>query len=299
MRVQSGSLMVRVHCIEDDIDDYDRDALRIVVEVTNEGVDDADNLAASMRTMDGGKVPAFESATTVAAGLREDFSFFVPLDSGAWLFKIEHDSNGMRMKAELGPYSCDVRIAETIRKPVRQDGKGSAVGGSAFESAFGAALTGFGDEPATPEPVAASAPETVDPMATAFGVAPPHPAIAEVAPTSEPEVVVPALALAPLAPVAPPISTPAATPELVAPTPAPEPLAPVAPPISAPTPEPAPEPAVTLTAPAAPPEAPTVPAHLFQSQCLASKGPQKALAVLLLGDGAGDLGILLSQRGQG
>ena len=166
--LHSGALKIQVHCIVDDIDEDDRDALRVVIEVTNEGVSDALGIDAKMRTMDGGKVEPFEAATEISAGMRQDFSYFVSADSGAWLFKIEHNTDGNIEKAELGPYSCDIRIAETFRKPIDSQGKGSAVGGSIFEAAFDSALTGFGDEVATPAAPAVHAPAESDPLATAF-----------------------------------------------------------------------------------------------------------------------------------
>ena len=38
--INSGALKIRVDCVVEDIDDDDRDALRIVIEVTNEGVNE-------------------------------------------------------------------------------------------------------------------------------------------------------------------------------------------------------------------------------------------------------------------
>ena len=165
--VHSGDLKIRVHCIDDDIDEDDRDALRVVIEVTNEGVSEVTGIDAKMRTMDGGKVEAFESAPTIPVGMRQDYSYFVSADSGAWLFKIDFNSGDGVQKAELGPHSCDVRIAETFRKPVNTEGKGSAVGGSIFEAAFDSALTGFGDE-IEPMVAAAAAPNEANPLASAF-----------------------------------------------------------------------------------------------------------------------------------
>ena len=75
--LHSGALKIQVHCIVDDIDEDDRDALRVVIEVTNEGVNDATHVDAKMRTMDGGKVEPFEYATEISAGMRHDFSYFV------------------------------------------------------------------------------------------------------------------------------------------------------------------------------------------------------------------------------
>ena len=191
--IHSGTLKIHVHCIVDDIDEDDRDALRVVIEVTNEGVSDASGIDAKMRTMDGGKVEAFESATEIPGGMRQDFSYFVSADSGAWLFKIEHNSDGNIQKAELGPHSCDIRIAETFRKPIDTNGKGGAVGGSIFEAAFDSALTGFGDEMEPAAPVA-SANAGADPLATAFSnemptatnlVAPAHAPISTPSPLPE------------------------------------------------------------------------------------------------------------------
>ena len=177
--IHSGALKIHVHYIVDDIDEDDRDALRVVIEVTNEGVSDATGIDAKMRTMDGGKVEAFESATGIPAGMRQDYSYFVSADSGAWLFKIEHNSGDTIQKAELGPHSCEIRIAETFRKPMNVNGKGNAVGGSIFEAAFDTALTGFGDDS---EPIAAVAatPVEADPLASAFSTEMPSAATAEV-----------------------------------------------------------------------------------------------------------------------
>ncbi|MBS72348.1 MAG: hypothetical protein CMO20_05295, partial [Thermoplasmata archaeon] len=165
--INSGALKIRVHCVVEDIDDDDRDALRIVIEVTNEGVNETRIVNTKMRTMDGGGVEPYESAGVISPGMREDFSYFVPNDSGAWLFKIEHDAGDGVKKSELGPHSSDMRIAETFRKPIADSGKGNAVGGSIFESAFDAAMTGFGEEieivSPTPPPT-----NTLDPLASAF-----------------------------------------------------------------------------------------------------------------------------------
>ncbi len=91
--VQSGALKIRIHCIQDDIDDDDRDALRIVIEVTNEGAQTVTGIIPRMRTMDGGKAEANESASEIQAGIRQDYSYFVNPDSGAWLFKLEYQSS--------------------------------------------------------------------------------------------------------------------------------------------------------------------------------------------------------------
>ena len=59
--VHSGALKIRIHCIQDDIDDDDRDTLRIVIEVTNEGAQTVSGIVSRMRTMEGGKAEPHES----------------------------------------------------------------------------------------------------------------------------------------------------------------------------------------------------------------------------------------------
>jgi len=164
--VQSGPLKIRIHCIEDDIDDDDRDALRIVIEVTNEGAQAISGIVPRMRTMDGGKAEAYESGSEIQAGLRQDYSYFVNPDSGAWLFKLEYQSSGGSQTVELGPHPSDLRVAESFRKPIQSGGKGNAVGGSIFDAAFGTALVDFGGE-IEPSAAVAAAPSS-DPLANAF-----------------------------------------------------------------------------------------------------------------------------------
>nr|MBC8518710.1 hypothetical protein [Euryarchaeota archaeon] len=217
LTMQSGALKIRIHCIQDDIDDDDRDALRIVIEVTNEGAQTISGIVPRMRTMDGGKAEAYESASEIQAGLRQDYSYFVNPDSGAWLFKLEYQSSAGGQTVELGPHPSDLRVAESFRKPIQSDGKGSAVGGSIFDAAFGSALVDFGGE--TEPAVAVAAAPSTDPLANAFS--------AEI-------------------PVQEPIATPPAS-DLLAPA-----RAPISAPITTPVPEPEPP-----TAPTGPPAAPT------------------------------------------
>ena len=82
-------ISARVHAAVDDIDDDDRDALRIVIEVTNDGSTPAHQLKASLRTMDGGLAKMHEGASSIQAGMRQDFVYFVGRESGAWMFKLE------------------------------------------------------------------------------------------------------------------------------------------------------------------------------------------------------------------
>ncbi|HIO57109.1 MAG TPA: hypothetical protein EYN30_00320, partial [Candidatus Poseidoniales archaeon] len=202
--VHSGALKIRIHCIQDDIDDDDRDTLRIVIEVTNEGAQTVSGIVSRMRTMEGGKAEPHESASEIQAGTRQDYSYFVNPDSGAWLFKLEYQSSAGGQIVELGPHPSDLRIVESFRKPIQSDGKGSAVGGSIFDAAFGSALVDFGTE-AEPAVAVAAAP-TTDPLASAFS--------AEV-PIQEPVATPPASnLLAPAhAPISAPIPTPAQEPE--------------------------------------------------------------------------------------
>ena len=172
-------ISARVHAAVDDIDDDDRDALRIVIEVTNDGSTPAHQLKASLRTMDGGLAKMHEGASSIQAGMRQDFVYFVGRESGAWMFKLEQGAGDAVQHAELGPYEGEMRIEDEHRPPILDSGRGSATGGNMFDSAFGDALSGFGVEsqPEVVEPAPVAAAAAVTPMAQAFDplVAPAEP----------------------------------------------------------------------------------------------------------------------------
>ena len=241
-------LNARVHAAVDDIDDDDRDALRIVIEVTNEGSTPAHQLRASLRTMDGGLANMYEGASAIEAGMRQDFVYFVDRESGAWMFKLEQEVGDTVQHAELGPYEGDMRIEDEYRQPILDSGRGGVAGGNMFDSAFGDALSAFGGEVqpevVEPAPLAAAAP--VSPMAQAFdsSISPPEPASSQPSPIEpvRPPISAPVVEAPPVAlePVSPPVNEPA-----------PEPLAPITPKLEPPTVEPP-----TLEPPTQPPAGP-------------------------------------------
>jgi len=273
-------ISARVHAAVDDIDDDDRDALRIVIEVTNDGSTPAHQLKASLRTMDGGLAKMHEGASSIQAGMRQDFVYFVGRESGAWMFKLEQGAGDAVQHAELGPYEGEMRIEDEHRPPILDSGRGSATGGNMFDSAFGDALSGFGAEaqPEVVEPAPVAAAAAVTPMAQAFDslVAPAEPVTSAPAPIepvrppiSAPAEEEPPVALEPVSPPitapveeAPPVALELLSPPISAPAEEAPPVAlePVSPPIS----EPAPEPLAPMTPmigpptgpPAGPPEGP-------------------------------------------
>ena len=246
-------LNARVHAAVDDIDDDDRDALRIVIEVTNEGSTPAHQLRASLRTMDGGLANMYEGASAIEAGMRQDFVYFVDRESGAWMFKLEQEVGDTVQHAELGPYEGDMRIEDEYRQPILDSGRGGVAGGNMFDSAFGDALSAFGGEVqpevVEPAPLAAAAP--VSPMAQAFdsSISPPEPASSQPSPIEpvRPPISAPVVEAPPVAlePVSPPVNEPA-----------PEPLAPITPKLEPPTVEPPTLEPPTLEPPTQPPAGP-------------------------------------------
>ena len=246
-------LNARVHAAVDDIDDDDRDALRIVIEVTNEGSTPAHQLRASLRTMDGGLANMYEGASAIEAGMRQDFVYFVDRESGAWMFKLEQEVGDTVQHAELGPYEGDMRIEDEYRQPILDSGRGGVAGGNMFDSAFGDALSAFGGEVqpevVEPAPLAAAAP--VSPMAQAFdsSISPPEPASSQPSPIEpvRPPISAPVVEAPPVAlePVSPPVNEPA-----------PEPLAPITPKLEPPTVEPPTLEPPTLKPPTQPPAGP-------------------------------------------
>jgi len=184
--------------VVEEIDDDDEDILEVTIDVVNESNWDLWDISGDIRAMDGTHAHPRGAPDRIGSGENDELKFWVPSDTGAWLFKIEYNTDSGAGTVELGPFANDLRIATTSRpervitKKVDSSMKVAATVGDPMSAAFGSALEGFGDEEVLHPELGADLGSN-DPMQAAFAggllasqETPSHPAAPPSAPPSAP-----------------------------------------------------------------------------------------------------------------
>ena len=139
--------MAEIYSVVHDVDEDDRDILKITISVTNESATPMGQLRAEIKTTTGQAFTPSKGVASVGPGLTRNYHFILSDNAGHWVFELEHNTVDGRASMELGPVKADQRIDEELEDYV-QTGQtvGSAVGGGMFEDAFGASMGDFGKQ---------------------------------------------------------------------------------------------------------------------------------------------------------
>ena len=145
--VRSGALMAEIHSVIHDVDEDDRDILKIVISVTNESAIPMGQLRAEIKTTKGQSYTPTKGVSSVGPGLTRNYHFILSDNAGHWVFELEHNNADVRECIELGPVKADLRIDDELEEYV-QTGQtvGSAVGGGLFEDVFSSSMGDFGKQ---------------------------------------------------------------------------------------------------------------------------------------------------------
>jgi len=135
-----------------EIDDEDLDVIEISVDVLNTTNVDLWDIRGDLQAMNGAHGAALAIPERIDAGDGDSMTFWLPANSGTWLFKLDYNTDGGHGSVELGPFAEGMRM-ESTASPTRQ--KVSAVGSSEMKTAaavsepmfaaFEIALEDFGD----------------------------------------------------------------------------------------------------------------------------------------------------------
>lgn len=160
--------------VVEEIDDDDEDILEVTIDVVNDSSRDMWDINGDIRSMDGTHAHPLNKPERIESGEGNQLTFWVPSDTGAWLFKIDYNTDAGRGTVELGPFANDLRIAVKA-KPARVEKTITpskdvvmAKGSDPLATAFGDAMIGFGDEEEIGSPALLSAVESENPMEAAF-----------------------------------------------------------------------------------------------------------------------------------
>ena len=250
----SGGVTATLWAVIDEIDDDDDDVLEVTVDILNGSAEDLWDIRGDIRAMDGTHGLSREVPARIEAGDGGDLTFWVPLDTGAWLFKLDYNTDRGHGTVELGPFANDLRIAareRPMRVPKTKAGSSmrTAAGlGDPLAAAFGAAMEDFGAGSMKADPALEAEAASADPMQAAF-------AGGLLAAQTAPEAPAPAPAPA-AAPATPPSPAPAPEPAPVAPAPAPAAAVPPGPAAAPPAPPTGPPSGPPTAPPSGPPSGP-------------------------------------------
>ncbi|MEC8927125.1 MAG: hypothetical protein VYB17_02570 [Candidatus Thermoplasmatota archaeon] len=217
--ISSNGVTATLWAVVEEIDDDDEDILEVTIDVVNDSNWDLWDISGDIRAMDGTHAHPRGAPDRIGSGDNDEFKFWVPSTTGAWLFKIEFSTDSGAGTVELGPFANDLRIAATSRperiskEKVDSSMKVAASVADPMAAAFGSALDGFGDEE-TINPELQAEVKSNDPMQAAFAggllasqempVAPSPP------PSPPPEAI--SVPPSPVAPSPPPSAQPPAAP---------------------------------------------------------------------------------------
>ena len=170
--VSSGGVTATLWSVIEEIDDDDEDILEVTIDVGNDSNRDLWDISGDIRAMDGTHAHPRGAPSRIESGDCGELIFWVPADTGAWLFKIDYNTDSGRGSVELGPFTNDLRIIaeakpERIPKTEKSSGKVSIVSSDPMAAAFGTALEDFGNEEEQPSVLAADL-ESDNPMQAAF-----------------------------------------------------------------------------------------------------------------------------------
>ena len=171
--ISSDGVTATLWAIVEEIDDDDEDILEVTIDVVNESSRDLWDISGDIRAMDGTHANPRGAPSRIGAGDSDELTFWVPSDTGAWLFKIDYNTDSGPGTVELGPFANDLRIAaasrpERVEKVEANSPMEMAASVSdPMAAAFGSALDGFGDDE-SPEPALEVDVSSGDPMQAAF-----------------------------------------------------------------------------------------------------------------------------------
>ena len=167
----SNGVTATLWAVVEEIDDDDEDILEVTIDVTNDSNRDLWDISGDIRAMDGTHAHPRGAPSRIESGEGDELTFWVPSDTGAWLFKIDFNTDSGPGTVELGPFTNELRIVAASRperipkNPVKKVASGSL---DAIADAFGTALEGFGDEEEIDSPILEVDVASNDPMQAAF-----------------------------------------------------------------------------------------------------------------------------------
>ena len=144
---RSNSLLAELLSVVLDVDDDDRDIIRVVIAITNESAVPISNIESSIDTIGKGSYTAERSVSSIGPGLTRNFHFVLGSDMGHWVFNLSHGSGPNKDSLELGPIKSDLRIGEMLEEEVELAGSslGGGIGGGLIADVFSEALGDFGN----------------------------------------------------------------------------------------------------------------------------------------------------------
>ena len=111
---RSNSLLAELISVVLDVDDDDRDIIRVVIAVTNESAIPISNIDSTIDTIGQGSYSPERSVSTIGPGLTRNFHFVLGEDLGHWVFNLSHGTGIKKDTIEIGPIRADLRIGDTI-----------------------------------------------------------------------------------------------------------------------------------------------------------------------------------------
>ena len=150
--ISSKGVTATLWAVVEEIDDDDEDILEVTIDVTNDSNWDLWDISGDIRAMDGTHAHPRGAPSRIGSGDGDELKFWVPSDTGAWLFKIEYNTDSGAGTVELGPFANDLRIEATSRperiskEKVDSTMKVAASVADPMAAAFGSAMDGFGEE---------------------------------------------------------------------------------------------------------------------------------------------------------
>jgi len=143
---RSNSLLAELLSVVLDVDDDDRDIIRVVIAITNESAVPISNIESSIDTIGKGNYTAARSVSSIGPGLTRNFHFVLGEDLGHWVFNLSHGNGPSKETLELGPIRADLRIGEMLEEEVELAGAsiGGGIGGGLIADVFSDALGDFG-----------------------------------------------------------------------------------------------------------------------------------------------------------
>ena len=143
---RSNSLLAELLSVVLDVDDDDRDIIRVVIAITNESAVPISNIESSIDTIGKGSFTPERSISSIGPGLTRNFHFVLGDDLGHWVFNLNHGTGASRDTLEIGPIRADLRIGEMLEEEVELAGSslGGGIGGGMIADVFSDALGDFG-----------------------------------------------------------------------------------------------------------------------------------------------------------
>ena len=143
---RSNSLLAELLSVVLDVDDDDRDIIRVIIAITNESAVPISKIESSIDTIGKGSYAAERSVSSIGPGLTRNFHFTLGEEPGHWVFNLSHGSGPSKETLEIGPIRADLRIGDTLEEEVELAGAsiGGGVGGGMIADVFSEALGAFG-----------------------------------------------------------------------------------------------------------------------------------------------------------